>query len=182
MSRYAEILDLPALPSQFLPDWQQLSAQDNLNELARHDIRYITDQGIAKPCGIHLRWPANDATLHDWLKTNITEDWSEINWRTTGSPRHGAHMDQTRFYSLQYMIDPGGSQAATIFWLPKHNQCRMNRGTNHFDHYDDLEEILRVAQQPGQWMLIDGRQIHGVEGIQGSRRFFSMSFMIKPVF
>lgn len=170
----ARILDLPPIPEKYLPVWQALPRDKNHNPMCYQPPRKASRQGKIVDCGVQFRWTADNAFLHDWVKTNIVEEWADITWRITTPSCHGPHRDSARLWSLTYCIDSGGDDVEHVYYEPK-DQGMLLEG-NHVNDYDSLDPVFSVKQPNGTWILLDGQPIHSVENLLQERLTFALSF------
>lgn len=113
----------------------------------------------------------------DWVRANIISRFIETGIRNTrsknGSTTHGAHADNPIKWKFFYLLDEGGTNVVTSFYLQKgHLAVREDNSVEkivHVTDYADIVPIDRVRIPVGRWMFFDTRVIHGVEDILDSR-------------
>lgn len=113
----------------------------------------------------------------DWVRTNIISRFIETGIRNTrsknGSTTHGAHADNPIKWKFFYLLDEGGTNVVTSFYLQKgHLAVREDNSVENIvrvTDYQDIVPIDSVRIPVGRWMFFDTRVIHGVQDILGSR-------------
>ena len=141
----------------------------------------VQKDGKSWTSGAHRRWLASDE-LVNWIKKNIVEGWQDLGIGYTEPPCHAPHIDYTRFYVLQYIIESGGDNVATVFYEPAGYKVDITRPRPYINNYDQLNEVYRIVQRPKTWTLLASHSnIHGVENIQSKRYAIQIGFMTNPI-
>jgi hypothetical protein len=129
--------------------------------------------------GSYLRNPIG-LDLQQWIRTHVIAEWGNTGFSCISSPCMGPHMDRTRFYTLQYVIETGGSDVDTVFYEAASERLQVE-ARMRFGCYDDLKEINRFCAAKHTWWMLDGRQIHSVENIQTDRVALQIGLMRNPI-
>lgn len=175
-----EKLDL-AIPPKELLTWD--TNFDNSIVVDSDNPRTFTYQNgeqLTLPHGVYGRSAVSDQ-LADWVKTHIVYEYKNIGMSRNLPPCLGPHMDRTRFYTLQYMIDTGGDAVDTVFYEAASEQLDFDKNHLYMNDYRHLREISRFRARAGDWHLINGRTIHSVENISGMRVSLQIGLMRDPV-
>lgn len=149
--------------------------------------REVTHNGEIKSAGKYRRmslepkpfW-SSGPDLEQWLKENIIDDWRDVGISFNDGPLLAPHLDRTRLYTLQYLIDAGGENVQTVFYDVKSNQADFVTHYMHINNYDDLEPIEQFVFKPGEWWLIYGQTYHSVVNIEGTRNAVQIGFLKNP--
>lgn len=173
MQNFYNFDSLPEVPDHLL-DYDFSQTDYNISS----DIE-LTKNGHVFRGGTYLRNPIGKE-LSDWIQNNIIREWGNVGFSCTSSPCMGPHMDRTRFYTLQYVIDTGGPAVDTVFYEANTERLEIEPRLR-FKSYDDLFETARFRATNHSWWLIDGRQIHSVENIQTTRILLQIGLMRNPV-
>ena len=122
-------------------------------------------------------------SLEQWIQHNIIMEWQNIGLSITTGPCHGPHIDRSRFYTLQYLLRPGGPDTVTVFYEPVGQKLDLEPGYFWFNNYDQLLETGRHQFDCHRWILLDVRNnIHSVENIQTPRFSLQIGLMKVPDF
>lgn len=168
-------LDLPQVPDELIQFPEGTEGFDDLGIAER----YLTKNGQQFLTGRYLRGPLNQ-DLTDWIHQNIIKDYKNIGYASISAPCHGPHIDRSRLFVLQYVIETGGPDVTTVFYQPRHQKVEITPGW-HCVNYDELEveNIYRIL--PKRWYLINARfALHSTEGITSSRRSIQASLIKNP--
>lgn len=167
---------LPAIPQHLVPRPDRI---DTSLDSTAHQRTLIRD-GQKSMAGINRRH-ALEADLQSWIKNHIVPEWQNAGISITTAPCHGPHIDRSRFFTLQYLLDPGGPAVQTVFYQPKFLSLDMEPGYFFFNNYDQLLVTQSHVFQLGRWLIIDGRNnIHSVENIQDRRISVQIGLMKDP--
>lgn len=169
--------NLPSIPDHLIKyslDMDQFFYGGNPARVLKKDGKEIT-------AGLNRRHDLNPE-LEKWLRENIISDWHDAGYSRTTGPCHGPHVDRSRFFTLQYVIDPGGPNVATVFYRAKTQKLDMEPGWFYINNYDQIEPIEHQFIPPGVWVLINARNhIHSVENIESTRVSIQIGLMKDPV-
>jgi hypothetical protein len=168
---------LPKIPSELLD--YQIDTDAYVTSLPGRTV--TKDNQVYSP-GVYAGQLVSTA-LESWIQRHIIAEWREhIVYSKISPPCLGPHLDRTRFYTLQYIIDTGGSEVATVFYRARSENLQMDTGKGlYFNDYSQLEPFDTVYARPGEWYLINGRQIHSVENIQSTRVAVQIGLMRDPI-
>ena len=199
MFTYIILDNLPAVPDKFESIVDQLLVSEDVSptqKVTQNDSRIISSPGM--PPGYQSReLIINKEKIMSTqsMRFNMGEEWTQ--WAiknihqeaaeippgvafTTGSKYHGAHCDGARNYILFYILNPGGKSVDTVFYREKGHPIFRPRtkliDTYWVNDYDQLEEIERVSFPERTWILLNGRILHGVEGIETTRIAYQVGF------
>lgn len=167
---------LPAIPKELIKyslDMEQFyHGGPRGRRLIRNDCEFES--------GLNRRQELNPE-LEDWLRKNIITDWNDVGYSRTTPPCHGPHLDRSRFFTLQYVIEPGGENVATVFYRSRNQKLDMD-DKFWINNYDQIEPIDHQFIPPGVWVLINARNhIHSVENISSVRVSVQIGLMKDPV-
>jgi len=142
--------------------------------------RQVTKHGHTYDVGAYSR-QSTDAELESWLKDNIVNEWANVGYGRQKGPCLGPHVERTRFYALQYVIETGGDNVQTVFYQPKSNAIDMVPTYMYVNNYDDLIATDAHVFPAGEWWLLDGMTFHSVENIQTVRITLQIGLLINPL-
>lgn len=143
--------------------------------------RTLSRAGQELSAGVYTGNEISDQLIQ-WLRDNIIDEWATAGYSTITPPCLGPHMDRTRFYTLQYVLDTGGDAVSTVFYRARSEDLEIDTGRGlYFNDYTKLEPYEVVRVQAGQWYLINGREIHSVENIQRPRTAIQIGLMRDPI-
>jgi hypothetical protein len=95
-----------------------------------------------------------------------------------GAPIHGPHSDPRR-WALFYLVDRGGEDAHTSFWLENGNTVERE-GNVTVNDYSRLTLIDRFQWPLKQWVLFNPRIIHSVEHLESTRKSLQITCNFLP--
>jgi hypothetical protein len=95
-----------------------------------------------------------------------------------GAPIHGPHSDPRR-WAMFYLLDRGGNDAHTSFWL-ENGHTVEREGNVTVNDYDKLTLIDRFQWPVKQWVLFNPRIIHSVENLADTRKSLQITFNFLP--
>ncbi len=143
--------------------------------------RILTKNKKNFSAGLNRRQELNKE-LENWLRKNIICDWQDAGYSRTTGPCHGPHIDRARFFTLQYVIDPGGQNVSTVFYRAKTQKLDIEPGWFYINNYDEIEPIEHQFIPKDVWVLINARNhIHSVENIEGVRVSVQIGLMKDPM-
>jgi len=143
--------------------------------------RTLIKNGKSFKAGLNRRQELN-VELEEWLKKNIISDWQDAGYSRTLGPCHGPHIDRSRFFTLQYVIETGGDDVCTVFYKPRTQKLDMEKGWFYINNYDQLEPLEHHFIKKGMWCLLNARNhIHSVENIKDTRVSIQIGLMKDPV-
>ena len=105
--------------------------------------------------------------FEQWVKDNIVANfrYAGIGSTTPGREHCGPHRDQSRDYSLLYIIKMGGDDTCTQFWEKK----IPDKPQFYYDNYDDFDLVHEIRPTLHQWYLLNAKKVHTVENIKDGR-------------
>ena len=167
---------LPKIPSELLD--YQIDTDAYITSLSG---RSVTKNNEIYSAGVYAGQHVG-TELESWIKKHIIAEWTNLGYSKISPPCLGPHLDRTRFYTLQYIIDTGGSEVSTVFYRARSENLQMETGKGlYFNDYSQLEPFEAFYAQSGEWYLINGRQIHSVENIQSTRVAVQIGLMRDPI-
>jgi hypothetical protein len=95
-----------------------------------------------------------------------------------GAPIHGPHSDPRR-WAMFYLLDRGGNDAHTSFWL-ENGHTVEREGNVTVNDYNKLTLIDRFQWPVKQWVLFNPRIIHSVENLADTRKSLQITFNFLP--
>ena len=116
--------------------------------------------------------------FNKWISENITDLFIDVGLCVSevGLDHSGPHRDQSRNFSLVYVLRQGSENATTTYWKPKPGIEVLN----HYSNYDELEFLDQINIPLETWCLLDGKTIHSVENIQEGRVTIQVSINTNP--
>ena len=178
---------LPSVPDHFVDLARRKAAERGVNQNAKYypvpgfadrDVR-LADGTITKTrkAESYDMGPAWDA----WVRENIVSEFIETGVRlSTGhsAPIHGAHVDNPVKWKFFYLIDEGGDNVLTSFYVEDGYEavrvCKEGQLVMCND-YSRLTKIDTVHIPVNRWVLFDTRVMHGVENILKDRVVLTVS-------
>ena len=125
-----------------------------------------------------------EEAAEDWFKTVLFND-EDTSWFTRvgyaiseGPQIQAPHGDDCR-WRLFYLIERGGEDAVTNFWLEKDKPLEREPLVT-VDSYDDLMLIEQVKFPLNTWVLFNSRIIHSVENLESRRVSIQISLKNLP--
>lgn len=168
---------LPPVPAELI----QYSLDMDQFFYGGNPARKLLRNGVEFEAGLNRRHDLNPA-LDDWIRKNVISDWHDAGYSRTTGPCHGPHIDRSRFFTLQYIIDPGGDNVATVFYRSRTQKLDMEPGWFYINNYDQIESIEHQFIPAGVWVLLNARNhIHSVENIQTTRVSIQIGLMKDPM-
>ena len=178
---------LPKVPKHFVDRAIQLAAQGgkNLCDKDYTQSGYLTrdvktaDGTITKSRHVESYTMGDD--WEQWVRDNIINEYLETGVRTSvgfNSNIHGVHVDNPIKWKFFYLIEEGGENVITTFYLEKgHTAVRYSTPDNmvYSVDYSNLIPIDPVHIPLEQWVLFDTRIMHGVENILDNRTMLVIS-------
>jgi hypothetical protein len=191
---WVPLLHLPSVPDHFVDlafDKIKNPPVDNKNfTLKITTPEYMQRQIVQNGKKINSRCQVNydmGQEWADWVRNNIFAKFQETGLRvstgidtTTGGP----HVDNPGKIRLFYLIDRGGDQAETVWYINPGQPVVFDADSWTKDYpysHDNIDEltVLERAQFPmNTWILFNGYILHGVNHVTGSRANFNVS--IRP--
>ena len=188
---------LPAPPLEFCAvdlDWRPndptvtttgLEEKENqaTNEylVAMPERRQVRWYGVTSTGATHRRRPVSPA-YESWVRKNLVPEFIDAGVSyADGGPTSGAHTDISRDYSLIWLLEPGGPEAALGIWRHRDRSMPViwDRHVNFFDS-DDLTNLAMSPGNPGCWYLLHSKILHSVEGLCRSRVGLQVSLQNDP--
>ena len=190
---YYKILDLPQLPVELETQVWNRYCDPELTQYRITSDSYLSNRtdlahkpgpgdvvgkrnGIIFPNGRGSRYSV-PATVEDWVKHNIATDYNDAGiYVIFGDQYHTVlpHTDQTRVFSLLYLLEPGGNDVHTNFWKEQGHSVHREMKSFGCD-YGQLE-LLHTEQWPLRtWILLNTNILHSVENLTRHRVQFQVS-------
>jgi hypothetical protein len=94
----------------------------------------------------------------------------------------GAHTDLTREFTIIYLLESGGPDAETVFYIEPGKPVRRTGFQEVCNDYSKLIVLERNKFPLQKWVIIDAMVLHGVENITDTRISFQISANINPYF
>lgn len=153
-------LDLPPLPDDVCQ--KVLAGIEGAQKINQSTDRMLFDRGRGFANGKLQRWRM-DLPTFQWVRENITDQFTDISAQFMTGRYQGPHTDKLRQFHLYWICDLGGSSVDTIWFQHGNRPVRSTEFVIHHN-YDDLKEIHRARFGAHRWILFDSRVIHSVEG------------------
>ena len=193
---YIPLPHLPQIPEKFIKQGMALiesgtAIDQNLHnkELHVNTPEYLTRKIIKNGVEMPTRGQASyflGEEWESWVRENIHPRSFDTGIRLSigTSTQHGAHVDNPGKLRFYYLVERGGEEATTIWYMKPgapivYNGDTENRNCPYTENnMDELIEIDRTQFPIGQWVLFNGYVLHGVENVTGRRVNFNVS--VKP--
>ena len=185
MTWFYKILNLPHVPQDII---DQAYTQINVNldqttgDKPKIDWNKIKNNviivdGVKKINAPNMGYNLDDS-IKEWVYKHITDiDVANVRISVTdtgnGKDTNGAHCDLSRNYSMIYLLENGGPNHKTVFYLEKDKPIMRNNGDRCND-YGLLTEIDSFQIPLRTWTIIKTRVLHGDINIPNPRISFQV--------
>ena len=176
---YWKFLDLPAVPRHLKE--QALAVLDKKDEekIVNPHILYAHGRTLTMDgkehghsSGFGIRNISTE--MEDWVEQNILPTRRVgIGSTVPGFDHCGPHRDQSREFSLLYLLKSGSENATTKFWELK-TPAPMEY---YYSNYDDLILVDQVTAPLEQWYIVNAKAIHSVENVSEGRISIQIGLM-----
>lgn len=153
--------------------------------------RIVTYKGV-KSETVHQESLQMGEDWNDWIRENIVSQWNDtaakLSVGPTGgvAPVHGAHVDNYSKVRFIYLLDRGGEDAETVWFLQpgkplvfEDHDNYVEPGGQHIpvycDDMDSLIEIERAKFPLKKWVALNGLIMHSVVGLTSPRLILSIA-------
>jgi hypothetical protein len=191
-------LDLPPLPQSII-DQAYLSLEKkekigfyntSLHELPGHKeyrnrVVKFKDGTDIESVESYRYWISDE--FDDWVKTHAQQDPRGCGINIfSGGALVAPHVDASRFYNIQYILETGGDNVETVWYREKGKDVLRPDLKGNFnlkdtiDDYSRVEEIDRVQFPVGKWVCLNVGILHAVENMQGPRVAIHLSRQTAP--
>lgn len=186
--------NLPIVPDEFVerakamaaaadPDDQDDLIKDIKLRSTEYKDRKIYKNGVEMGSRYHQGFDLGD-DWKSWVRQNIKRNIHSTTLRLSrgNTTEMGPHIDQNGCVKLFYLLDRGGDDCETLYylhpdWPPMINSIdNVGRDPIHYDYVDELIIIDRAQFPLNQWILHNGWVMHGVTGATGPRLNLDVSF------
>ena len=120
-----------------------------------------------------------EGKLRQWLKFNIVHDPIDFGIAFDNIDNvevdHFPHVDNSRHYSLNYVITTGGDNVVTNFYQEDGELVQRDNAFKFVNDYANLNIIDSVKIPAGRWVLLNARVIHGVNNLRTERNSIQIS-------
>jgi hypothetical protein len=178
-------LDLPPLPESIINQAYEacrkkektsfynpnLFSSNGFDEWRDRVVKY-KDGSYIKNTRSYRYWISEE--FEKWIVDNVQEETqgSGVNI-FEGGTLVAPHADNSRNYSIHYLLDSGGN-AETVWYKEKNknlirSDLKHYYGKDHYIDYDNLEEIDRVCIPERTWVCLNGTILHAVENLKSPR-------------
>jgi len=125
----------------------------------------------------HNHYNLNEDGFH-WSKKNISSQAIDLRcvFSTPNKSIVGPHTDQSRKWTLIYLIRDGGPNHRTVFYQEKEVNDIIRDPGYFITDYNRIEEIGSVKLSLNRWTLINASVLHSIENIPESRCSIQVSF------
>lgn len=182
-------LDLPQLPSSIISAAHaalisrqresrvnpKLLEQPGYKEYSKRTV--ITDKGLhQKNAGSYRYWISEE--FEEWVRMYFHQDpiGCGINiFEASADYVVAPHVDANRNFSIHYLLEPGGTDADTIWWQEENNQLERLELKNNFNltdaiiDYSTLQEVAKIRIPKHRWICLNTNILHSVENITSPR-------------
>jgi len=184
---------LPGVPQHFVDRVLSMGRSEQLGEEnimpgGRHPSyldRDVTINGVTQKSKITAKY-ALGQEWEQWVRDNITDRYFDTGARITifnDRATTGPHVDRPGKLRLFYLVDPGGPNVETVWyirpgesvlfdtdaWFSKHGYTYSD------NNVDELIELDRKKLPLNQWVVFNGYIRHGVLNQQGCRMFLDIA-------
>ena len=164
---FVKELDLPSIPV----------------ELEEECYAQITDNGYIASAGF-TKYSVSD-NLKKWLELNVIsklENYlvADISIQTISSSyRITPHIDGAGEVSVFYILDLGGDDVQTSWFLQSGYPLIRDRTVRNIKTFDDVEMCFTTRLQPKKWVLLQSNILHNVTNITTLRTSVALRFIEK---
>jgi hypothetical protein len=194
---YKIMSDLPKIPDEFLDyalrqlkqEMEKQVANINNGNLTRTDNdRIITETDGTQVVALKQIRINLEKELGKWVTDNITSEWQHIivgctapsaNISTPNDHCQPPHIDVSRQYTLQYLLEKSNPDQDTVFYREHGKPLRRKVGTRVLD-MNKLEVIDSICAPLHTWILLDPSIIHHPRNIRGSRILLQIGLDCEP--
>lgn len=186
-------LDLPDPPQSIidaayaaLEDRAEQNRVNALKQLPGYgDYQYRTikakDGSTFTTAGTHRY--AISTEFEDWVREYFQQDpkGCGISIFDNVGPALAPHVDASRNFTIQYLLDLGGDNVETVWYKEKGKDIVRPDLRSNFDpsatinSYDRVEEIDRVRLPLHKWGCLHANILHSVENVTGPRLAIQIS-------
>jgi hypothetical protein len=180
-------LDVPP-PSQSIIDaaYDALSNIDDVNRVnklkqlpgySEYQYRTITreDGTKFKTAGTHRYWISEE--FENWVREHFQQEpiGCGISIFDQVGPSLAPHVDASRNFVIQYLLDLGGDNVETVWYREKEKDILRPDLRSNFDpektinNYSQVEEIDRTRFPSNQWVCLNANILHSVENVERPR-------------
>jgi len=164
---------VPELPEP--PEWAIMQGQQRYSQGTDLVDTKQLDQIVIKKHNQYFKNASNyttmlDHTVLDWCHSTIGSEIIDARYSCTkpGLSISGPHCDQTRNFTLIYLLKTGGSKHRTVFFQEKNCDVLRVNGLRVND-YSKLDEIASIQLPLNAWTILNARVLHGIENISHGR-------------
>lgn len=196
---FYKVLDIPAIPAELEQSLWQLFASPSLEQHRfTHEHYYNNTRpelahkpGPGEAVGIRngktfancrgARYGVNQQMVN-WVNENITKDYVDTGiYVINGDVADTVlpHTDQTRNFSLLYLLEPGGDSTHTDFWQETGEGIHREMKTFSGD-YSRNNLLLSVQWPLRTWILLNTNILHSVEELSRKRLQYQVSLDVIP--
>jgi len=180
---YWKFLNLPEPPEYLKQQALAVVDQPDPGPITNPHIQYAhgrslyqNGQAHGRSSGFGIRTVSVE--LEDWIEQNIVPTRRVgVGSTVPGLDHVGPHRDQSRDYSLLYLLRSGGQNATTKFWELK-TPAPLEY---YYSNYDDLIQVDQVTAPVGQWYILNAKMIHSVENVVEGRVSIQVGLMSDQV-
>lgn len=179
---------LPTVPEHFVTRAKQLVRQTSYDNLCKNDYTQpgYLDRDLVLADGSttksrHVESVAMGDDWEKWVRENIISQFIETGVRTSvgdGISVHGPHADAPIKWKFFYLIEEGGDNVLTSFYLEQGHLAVRNSSPDNIvspRNYSDIMAIDTVRIPVNRWVFFDTRVIHAVENIITNRTMLVVS-------
>ena len=194
-----KILALPKVPEHFVKQAYDILEEESKNNISNwHDIPGYTEYRHREVRHLDGHVFKTAGTTRYTVSKEF-EEWVEQHFMGYPITRYGIsvmdvdhgrtlapHVDTSRDYTIQYLLDLGGDEVDTVWWRERGKpvarpDLRQNYDpANTIQDYSNLDEIDRVRLEPGVWAILNASVLHSVENIVRPRIAFQVGLDVEP--
>jgi hypothetical protein len=189
MFTYRVLKNLPKVPQYFIDRAlakKKLLFTNNVNDNLPNwykDRKLIVDGKEESTAHQQTADLENDFTI--WCKKYIHSEGFDCQVSMTNHQKGkywGPHTDLTREFTIIYLLESGGPDAETVFYLEPGKPVRRSEFQEVCNDYSKLVVLERNKFPLHEWIILDAMILHGVENITEPRISFQISSNLNPYF
>jgi hypothetical protein len=182
MFTYRILKNLPSVPEHFVDAALELKKyvntdrpEDNLDDW--YKSRKLSINGEIVPVTYQTRLDVN-REFYQWVHENIHPAGFDCGVSFTNGrlgKHQGPHTDLTRDFTMLYLLEPGGPNTATYFYLEDGEPVERTQRQAVCNDFSKLTVLERVQFPLRQWVILNTMILHGVQDIENVRVSFQVS-------
>jgi hypothetical protein len=107
-----------------------------------------------------------DIWLNNHVRKYVSGQYYTSVLEFTGGNFFPPHKDQGRKKALNFIVEIGGENVTTDFWVPKAQYSKHKLLPQTVIPYERIDRISSLKMEKHNWYLLDVQKIHSVENIE----------------